>query len=93
VEGQKLWQQLHAEALAAKYPGQVYSINLLGTAQKAGGVEGADLGKPVNQGSPCLLMNELCEHPGPKLWVAETDAMWDLFFSKFLAADTDATVV
>jgi len=97
VEGQKVWQKMYSEALAAKYPGQVFSINLLGTAQKAGGVKGADVGKPVHEGSPCGLISVLCEHPSPRGWVAETNAMWDLFFSKYLAPashnSTDITLV
>lgn len=85
VEGQKVWQHLYSETMAAKYPGKVFSINLLGTAQKAGGIAGADIGKPAHVGSPCDLINVLCEHPSHKGWVAETDAMWDLFFSNYLS--------
>jgi hypothetical protein len=92
VQGQKVWQNLYSEAFAKKYPGKVTSINLLGTAQKAGGVPGADVGKPVNEGSPCDLINVLCEHPNHKGWIAETDAMWELFFSKYLAQGQSVVV-
>jgi hypothetical protein len=46
---QKYLQTLYVDALAAKYHGKYnyHGVNLLGTLQKAGGVPGADVGKPV----------------------------------------------
>jgi len=83
VEGQKFWQQSYSQALGAEYE-NVHSINLLGTAQAAAHVPGASIGNPVHQGSPCSIMSVLCEHPSAKGWEAESEAMWQLFFSKYL---------
>jgi hypothetical protein len=80
------WQGLLLDPLTAKYP-QYTGLNILGAVQKAGGVAGAEVGKPVmDQGSPCNLMKS-CVHPtyGQVGATGVGEAFWDLFFSKHLS--------
>merc|ERR1711972_851078 len=62
---------------------QYNGLNILGAGQKAAGIPGADVGKPVlDQGGPCKW-NDGCVHPKPGSPAAEAvgEAFWDLFFS------------
>lgn len=71
--------------LSQKYAQQPYAgLNILGTAQKAGGIPGADVGHPdLTQGSPCQW-ETLCVHPkyGTPAATAVGEAFWSLYFSK-----------
>jgi hypothetical protein len=78
------WQKPLLGPLEAKYPGKYTGLNILGTVQKAGGIPGAEVGKPVlDKGSPCDLMTA-CVHPkyGAAGATAVGEAFWDLYFSK-----------
>ena len=87
------WQGPLMDPLKAKYKGYT-GLNILGTVQKAGGVAGADVGKPVmDQGSPCDLMTS-CVHPkyGKPGATAIGEAFWDLYFSKHIDAETGEVI-
>merc|ERR1712232_447411 len=63
---------------------QYKTLNMLGTSQKAGGVKGADIGKPVlSQGSPCQWTT-LCVHPTYKSPSSNLigEVFWNEYFSK-----------
>lgn len=79
------FHELYIGGLSQKYAGSHYSVlNLLGTSQKAGGVAGADIGKPVlSQGSPCQWTT-LCVHPKYKSPPADLigEVFWNQYFSK-----------
>lgn len=81
------FQEYHLGGLSRKYAQPQYTVlNLLGTSQKAGGVAGADVGKPVlSQGSPCQWM-ALCVHPRYKSPAANLigEVFWNQYFSKQL---------
>jgi hypothetical protein len=83
------WQQMEIGSRQQKYPQPQYTgLNILGTVQKAAGVPGADVGKPVlDQGARCDWEFG-CVHPKPKTpaWYAVGEAFWDLFFSKHVHA-------
>jgi len=72
------------DLLASKYK-QVSSPNLLGSWQHAGGIPGAEIGKPVdkffspNQFTAPL---KLCLHANDKGYDVTFANLWDLFFSK-----------
>jgi hypothetical protein len=78
-------QGMYMEQLAQKYPEPQYtSISLIGAVQKAAGIAGADVGKPVlDQGARCDWTT-YCVHPkyGSPAGVAWGDAWWNLYFSK-----------
>lgn len=65
---------------------------MMGAVQKAAGIKGADVGKPVlSQGSNCAWETE-CVHPtynspAGKAW---EDAFWNLYFSKHISANATA---
>lgn len=78
-------QTMYLEALQAKYPEPSYkAIKLIGAVQKAAGVAGADVGKPVlDKGAKCEWTT-FCVHPkynspAGKAW---GDAWWNLYFSQ-----------
>jgi hypothetical protein len=79
------WQRMEIGVRQQKYPQPRYTgLNILGTVQKAAGVPGADVGKPVlDKGGPCEWEFG-CVHPKPKTptWYAVAETFWDLFFSK-----------
>jgi hypothetical protein len=82
-----LWQHAGVDARQAKYPQPKYTgLNILGTGQKAAGVAGADVGKPVlSKDGPCQWMAG-CVHPIPGKPAANAigEVFWDLFFSKYV---------
>merc|ERR1712232_1119862 len=73
------------QGLSKKYSEPQYStLNILGTSQKAGGVPGADVGKPVlSEQSPCKW-TAVCVHPAYKSPAADAigEVFWDQYFSK-----------
>ncbi len=80
---------------------QVYSepqytgLLIGGTVQKAAGIPGADVGKPVlDKSGPCD-MEVLCVHPkyGSKAGTAVGEAFYDLFFSKYVTKGNETVVV
>lgn len=90
------WERIHVGKLQTMYPEPRYTGLLIGgTVQKAAGIPGADVGKPVlDQGAPCNMMAQ-CIHPryGSAAATAIGEAFWDLFFSKHVALDTVLPVV
>merc|ERR1712151_22465 len=96
---QVFWQETEIGGRQRKYLQPRYTgLNILGAVQKAAGIPGADVGKPVlDQGGPCKWMDK-CVHPRPGSPAAEAvgEAFWDLFFSKHLNGtlnpDSDALV-
>lgn len=84
---QVYWQHTEIGARQERYPQPQYTgLNILGTMQKAAGVVGADVGKPVlDQGSPCEW-EVACVHPAPDTPAAKAigEAFWDLFFSTYV---------
>jgi hypothetical protein len=83
-------QQMEIGSRQQKYPQPKYTgLNILGTVQKAAGVSGADVGKPVlDQGARCDWEFG-CVHPKPQTpaWYAVGEAFWDLFFSKHVQGE------
>jgi len=72
------------DVLAANYPNRVFSPNLLGSWQAAGGVPGAGIGKPVDSVfSPNEFTGptKLCLHANDKGYDVIFTNLWDLFFS------------
>lgn len=73
------------QGLSKKYSEPQYTtLNMLGTSQKAGGVPGAEVGKPVlTQGSPCHWTLG-CIHPKYKSPPADAigEVFWTHYFSK-----------
>ena len=62
-------------------------LDLAGAMQKAGGVAGADIGKPVlSQYSPYKMMQSNCIHANDEGFGHVFDAMWDQYFSKYYNA-------
>lgn len=84
------WEHIYVGKLQTVYPEPRYTGLLIGGAvQKAAKVPGADVGKPVlDVGGPCDMMAE-CIHPkyGTAAATAVGEAFWDLYFSKYAAAD------
>eukprot|EP00928_Gymnodinium_smaydae_P041489 TRINITY_DN28076_c0_g1_i1.p1 TRINITY_DN28076_c0_g1~~TRINITY_DN28076_c0_g1_i1.p1 ORF type:complete len:324 (-),score=33.27 TRINITY_DN28076_c0_g1_i1:52-927(-) len=79
------WHKFYVGGLMERYADkpQYTGLNILGTCQKAGGVAGADVGKPVlSQGSPCQW-EVVCIHPeyGSPAGIFVGEAMWELYFS------------
>lgn len=69
---------------------QYTTLFMMGAAQKANGVKGADVGKPVlSEGSNCAWETE-CVHPSYKTPAGEAwgKGFWDLYFSKHVSVDT-----
>jgi hypothetical protein len=63
---------------------QYTTLNLVGASQKAAGIKGADVGKPVlTEGSPCQW-TVLCVHPKYKSPSSNLigEVFWDQYFSK-----------
>jgi hypothetical protein len=85
---------LYLGGLSQKYAKPEYTtLNLLGTSQKAGGIPGADIGRPVlTQGSPCQWTT-ICVHPKYKSPSANLigEVFWNDFFSK--QPHNDAVIV
>jgi len=78
------------DVLAKNYPGQVYSPNLLGSWQAAGGVPGAGIGKPIDSVfSPVEFTgpDKLCLHANDKGYNVIFSNLWDLFFSHHVGSD------
>ena len=80
------WQGMLLDPVAAAFPEPAYTaLNILGTAQAAGGVPGASPGHPnlTAQGTPCDLMTS-CVHPkhGKAGATAIGEAFWSMYFSK-----------
>ena len=78
------------EVLAQDYPDQVFSPNLLGSWQAAGGVPGAAVGRPVdNVFSPNEYTGptKLCLHANDKGYEIIFNNLWDLFFKDHVGAD------
>lgn len=62
-------------------------IDIAGAMQKAGGVAGADVGKPVlSQYSPYKFMQSNCIHANDEGFGHVFDAMWDRYWSKYYNA-------
>jgi hypothetical protein len=78
--------------LSQRYSAPQYTtLNMLGTSQKAGGVPGADVGKPVlTKGSPCQW-TVLCVHPKYKSPPAV--AIGEVFWSQYFSKQTGGSVV
>jgi len=73
------------DVLALNYPNQVFSPNLLGSWQAAGGVPGAGIGKPVDSVfSPNEFTGptKLCLHANDKGYDVIFANLWNLFFQK-----------
>jgi hypothetical protein len=77
------YEDMYLADLQAKYPQPRYTnLKFIGAAQKAAGIPGADVGKPVlDKGSNCEW-ETLCVHPAynspaGKEW---GKAFWDLYF-------------
>lgn len=84
INSQALYfQENYIGALTAKYPSPQYTgLNLVGTVQKAAGIPGADVGKPVlGQGAKCEWTVD-CVHPkyGTPAGTAFAEAMWTEYF-------------
>ena len=81
------WQTIYVDALQAKYAMPKYSgMNILGTVQKAAGIEGAEVGTLVlGQGAKCEWTVS-CVHPkyGTPAATAIGEAMYDLWISKVI---------
>merc|ERR1712096_157315 len=79
------FHRLYIDGLGKKYAQPQYTtLKLIGASQKAGGVPGADVGKPVlTQGSPCKWTT-LCVHPKYKSPPAKLigEVFWSEYFSK-----------
>jgi len=78
------------DVLAQNYPGQVFSPNLLGSFQTAGGVPGAGIGKPVDSVfSPVQFTGptKLCLHANDKGYDVIFANLWDLFFKDQVGTD------
>jgi len=76
--------------LAANYPGQVFSPNLLGSWQAAGGVPGAGIGKPIDSVfSPNEFTGptKLCLHANDKGYDVIFNNLWNLFFKDHVGTD------
>lgn len=78
-------QSMYLDDLQAKYSQPRYTaIKLIGAVQKAAGIPGADVGKPVlDKGAKCEWTT-YCVHPkyGSPAGIAWGDAWWNLYFSK-----------
>jgi len=87
------WQDIYVGNLSQVYKEPRYTgLKIAGAVQKAAGIPGADVGKPVlSQGGPCNMMDQ-CIHPhyGSKAATVIGDAFWDLFFSKYVRAGNGA---
>lgn len=88
-ELQVKFHKIYIEGLTDRYrdvqPGYT-GINIHGAGQKAAGVPGAEVGRPVlTQGGPCKWATA-CVHPtyGSPAAIAVGEAFWDLYFSKHL---------
>jgi hypothetical protein len=81
-------QKLYSDALTKRFEGKPFTAgSFMGAAQKAAGIAGADVGKPViDQGAECDY-TAWCVHPkyGTPAGDAWTDAFWDKYFSKELS--------
>eukprot|EP00927_Polykrikos_kofoidii_P044474 TRINITY_DN38428_c0_g1_i1.p1 TRINITY_DN38428_c0_g1~~TRINITY_DN38428_c0_g1_i1.p1 ORF type:complete len:308 (-),score=57.13 TRINITY_DN38428_c0_g1_i1:342-1187(-) len=79
------FQSLYSTAMKKRFAGKPFTaVNFMGAAQKAAGVAGADVGKPVmNQGAK-YDFTSLCVHPkyGTPAGDVWTDAFWDFYFQK-----------
>lgn len=79
------FQNMHVASMGKYYEGKPYtSISIIGAAQKAAGVAGAEVGKPnFDEGAKCEWTSFCC-HPkyGTPAGDAWRDAFWDLYFSK-----------
>jgi len=79
------WNTHHLDSMQAKYPQPAYTaIKLIGAAQKANKVAGADYDKPVyDKGANCKW-ETFCIHPtyNSPAGQAWGDGMWDFYFSK-----------
>jgi hypothetical protein len=91
-----VFQEQFVGRLRQMYPEPQYTGLLIGGAvQKAAGIAGADVGKPVlDKSGPCD-MEVLCVHPkyGSKAGTAVGEAFWDLFFSKYVTKGNETMVV
>jgi lysophospholipase L1-like esterase len=78
------------DVLARNYPNQVFSPNLLGSWQTAGGVPGAGIGKPIDSVfSPNEFTGptKLCLHANDKGYDVIFTNLWDLFFKNHVESD------
>lgn len=87
---------IYIDALNKKFPEPRYeTLFMMGTVQKAAGIPGADVGKPVlNTSSNCAWETE-CVHPtyNTPAGNAWGNAFWDFYFSKHVANATTESVV
>jgi len=90
------FQTYHMDSLKTRYPNKPYnSISIIGAAQKAAGIPGADVGKPnFDKGAKCEWTTFCC-HPkyGSPAGDAWRDAFWDLYFSNEFPAEKVAVSV
>ena len=91
----RTYENLYLADLIAKYPQPQYTgLYFIGASQKAWGVPGADVGKPVmTQGSNCKWVTE-CVHPkynspSGKAW---GEAFWDFYFKNQVGVDQSILV-
>jgi len=78
------------DVLAKNYPNQVWSPNLLGSWQTAGGVPGAGIGKPIDSVfSPNEFTGptKLCLHANDKGYDVIFTNLWNLFFKNHVEND------
>mmetsp|Transcript_66949 Transcript_66949/g.150473 ORF Transcript_66949/g.150473 Transcript_66949/m.150473 type:complete len:293 (+) Transcript_66949:105-983(+) len=86
-ELQVIFHHMYIGSLTERYRGLqagYTGINIHGAVQKAAGVPGADVGRPVlTQGGPCKWYT-LCVHPkyGTPAATAVGEAFWDLYYGK-----------
>jgi hypothetical protein len=76
-------QQLYHAALVKRFAGKPFTaVKFMGAAQKAAGVPGADVGKPIMHAGAKCEWTSLCVHPkyGTPAGDAWTDAFWDKYF-------------
>lgn len=78
----------YVEGMSKIYPNNHHSVDLRGTMQAAEGIPGASIGHPnLAYYSPDDLMQDNCIHPNDKGFVYIFNALWDLYFSKAIAAE------
>lgn len=90
------FQDEYVGRLRKMYSEPQYTGLLIGGAvQKAAGIPGAEVGKPVlDKSGPCN-MEVICVHPkyGTKAGTAIGEAFYDLFFSKYVTKGNESVVV
>jgi len=89
------FQENHMADLRAHYPSKPYNtISIIGAAQKAAGIAGAEVGKPAwDKGAKCDWTVYCC-HPkyGTPAGDAWRDAFWDLYFNSELSSNQTSVV-